>query len=296
MSYSSCAICGGALGQVLLEITMPDRFERFLGVEEEGYSRSWKLCEDCSGATNVHPAGVQEKLMDIAASYYEVDFTQTPGSSNQEKVRAKFEKIMGLDPTASDNAQRALRIQRFVDEFPLFGDGAKSVIDIGAGIGVFLAKFLRPGWTGIAVEPDPSAAEHLRSLEQGSLKVIEGLYEGQPEFGQHHLVTLNKVVEHIPEPVPFLRLMTKAMRTSDGVIYVEVPDRSTIDCRPPRDNALGALHYHLYDARSLTVLLERAGIVPIQVQRVMDPSSKVTVTAFGVLPEAYSALCSLFVT
>ena len=40
----TCAICGGALGRELLVITQPDRFERHVGIGEQGYRRGWVEC------------------------------------------------------------------------------------------------------------------------------------------------------------------------------------------------------------------------------------------------------------
>jgi hypothetical protein len=74
------------------------------------------------------------------------------------------------------------------------------------------------------------------------------------------------------------------------VIYVEVPDRRSIQFRPPNDNALGALHCHLYDPRSLSAVLEMAGLVPLSLERVFEPSGKLSVYAFATLPEVAARL------
>ena len=53
---------------------------------------------------------------------------------------------------------------------------------------------------------------------------------------------------------------------------------------------MGALHHHLYNPRSITVLLENSGFVPIQVMRFFEPSGKITVAAFATLPTVASSL------
>jgi SAM-dependent methyltransferase len=166
------------------------------------------------------------------------------------------------------------------------------VLDIGAGTGVFLARFLRelpPGrrWEVLAVEPDPTAAAHLRSL--GLFEVREAIYTADIGLRDYDLCTLNKIVEHVPEPVPILRDVCAALRDPGGVAYVEVPDRLTIGHRPPDDNILGALHCHLYDFRSLGILLERAGLVPLRMERLFEPSGKISVAAFATLPSTLAA-------
>ncbi|MGH8704621.1 MAG: class I SAM-dependent methyltransferase, partial [Burkholderiales bacterium] len=123
----------------------------------------------------------RRRLEAIAAGYYEVDLA---GSS----VAEKYAKVMALPAEKSDNAQRVLRIRRFLESRP------GRVLDVGAGTGVFLSRFLTENttWTGVGVEPDPAAAAHLRSLKR--FEVIEGLFTPALRLGGFDLVTLNKVV------------------------------------------------------------------------------------------------------
>ena len=107
-----CAICGGALGRELLRITVPDRFERHVGIAAEGYARSWVACDGCGAATNVLAEGNRAKLDSIAAGYYEVDLA---GGS----VADKFARVMALPPERSDNAQRVARVAAFADLTPM---------------------------------------------------------------------------------------------------------------------------------------------------------------------------------
>lgn len=279
-----CAVCGGSLGCELLRVTRPDRFERHVGVAEAGYSRAWVECDACGAVTNVHQPENLARIGTIAAGYYEVDF-------RSPTIGDKFAKVMALPAAASDNAQRVERIHAFMSGWvgtpPAGPTPASRVLDIGAGTGVFLARFLRdmpPGrsWEALAIEPDPTAAAHLRSLRL--FEVREAIYTARMGLRDYDLCTLNKIVEHVPEPVPLLREVRAALRDPGGVAYVEVPDKLTIGHRPSEDNILGALHCHLYDFRSLTVLLERAGLVPLRIDRLFEPSGKISVAAFATLP------------
>jgi hypothetical protein len=108
----------------------------------------------------------------------------------------------------------------------------------------------------------------------------------------YDLCTLNKIVEHVTAPASLLRDVCAALRDPGGVLYVEVPDKLTIGHRPPEDNILGALHCHLYDFRSLTALLERVGLVPLQVARLFEPSGKISVAAFATLPSTATSMAA----
>lgn len=273
---TACAVCGGRLARVLLRITEPDRFERHVGIAAAGYARSWVECGACGAATNVQAPENRARLETLAAGYYEVDLA---GSS----IGEKFAKVMALPPERSDNAQRVARVAAFA-ESRLPGEiSAPRVLDIGAGTGVFLARFLaRAGgraWQGTAVEPDPIAAAHLRGLRR--FEVIEGLYAPGPGLAGYHLVTLNKVVEHLPRPLELVRGAAQALEPRHGLLYLELPDKRTVFERPPSDNILGALHCHLYDAASIAALLGRAGLATLKTERLHEPSGKISVAAFA---------------
>ncbi len=265
-----CAVCGAPLAHELLRISQPDRFERHVGIAAQGYDRRWVECSGCGAATNVQSPENRRKLEELASGYYEVDLA---GSS----VGEKYAKVMNLPPVKSDNAQRVERIHAFLRGRSM---AAGRVLDIGAGTGVFLARFLREGWHGVGVEPDPAAAAHLRSL--ACFEVIEGLFSPALRLTGFDLVTLNKVVEHLPQPLPLVCDAGGALERG-GVLYLELPDKLTASKRAPSDNILGALHCHLYDSSSIVTLLERAGLRPLKVEQVFEPSGKISVFAFAAL-------------
>jgi SAM-dependent methyltransferase len=270
---AACAVCGGRLERELLRIAQPDRFERHVGIAAEGYARSWVECGSCGAATDVQDPENRRRLDAIAAGYYEVDLA---GGS----VADKYAKVMALPAERSDNTQRVARVHRFLQSR---GSKAGRVLDIGAGTGVFLSRFLSAGeaigWQGVGVEPDRDAATHLRALAK--FKVIEGLFTPALRLSGFDLVTLNKVVEHLPEPLGLVRDAAGALAAQRGVLYLELPDKLTASQRPPSDNILGALHCHLYDSSSIVTLLQRAGLAPLHVEQIFEPSGKISVFAFA---------------
>ena len=286
----SCSICGGTLGRSLVEILQPDRFERHAGVSEVRYVRRWLECLKCGAAINVHPAGVVDKLASIASGYYEVDLK---GSS----VAEKYHQVMALPANSSDNAMRVVRIAAFLADWHRLAGLSRStlrVLDIGAGTGVFLSKFLSEErkfnrtWKGVAFEPDALAAAHLRTLNK--FDVRQELFCQNSESQCFDLCTLNKVVEHLLSPVDLIHQAATAVEPTAGALYVEVPAKETIYCRAPDDNILGALHHQLYDLSSLDAALRAAKLVPMRLERIYEPSGKISIVGFAVKPEAVSML------
>lgn len=274
-----CAICTGRTGRAILRISQPDRFEQSIGVSAHGYQRRWIECSTCGAATNVLPQASADKLSVLRSAYYEVDFANS-------NIGEKYSRVMALPANQSDNAGRVARIIDFARQWFL-PDTAPRVLDIGAGTGVFLSRLIDQtggDWPCVGLEPDPQATAHLRQL--GRFAVVEAMYQGQPDLKDFELITLNKVLEHISDPVPFLQMVTGSMRRNDSLLYIEVPDKLTTSLRPPSDNILGALHCHLYDPMSIGYLARAAGIEIVRIDRIREPSGKLTVYAFGALPEA----------
>lgn len=274
-----CSICDGEDGNEILLIDRPDRFEQSIGVGAQGYARPWVECLACGAAINLLPPESAQRLATLRAAYYEVDFM---GSDIGEKYR----RVMSMPAGQSDNAGRVARVTDFVRRWT--GAPARPrVMDIGAGTGVFLSRLVDQtagAWEYLGIEPDPRAAAHLRQLEK--FAVVEAMYLGQPELRGFNLVTLNKVLEHIEQPLPFLLQVVQSLVPDDGLLYVEVPDKLTTRLRSPQDNILGALHCHLYDPTSLGHLLRRAGLELLCVNRVAEPSGKLSVYAFAAPAES----------
>ena len=133
-------------------------------------------------------------------------------------MRATFEKIMALPPERSDNAGRVERIERRLGP----ADG-RTVLDVGSGLAVFPARMKEHGWRVTALDPDPRAAAFAR--ERVGVEAVEGrLHRGRRPRRRFDLVTFNKVLEHVPDPVAMLaRRACRWWRTAARV-YVELPD------------------------------------------------------------------------
>jgi hypothetical protein len=275
----NCAICEGQAAQELLLIYKPDRFEQSIGVGHNGYIRRWVECNQCGAATNLIPEESAVRLASLRAAYYEVDFI---GSD----IGEKYSRVMSMPVGQSDNVGRVYRVTEFMRRWA--GKQARpKVMDIGAGTGVFLSRLVDEtagAWHYCGVEPDHRAANHLRLLEK--FTVIEAMFLGQPELRGFNFVTLNKVLEHIEEPLPFMINVVKSLILADGLVYVEVPDKLTAGLRSPQDNILGSLHCHLYDPNSLGFLLRKAGLELLCVNRIAEPSGKLSVYAFAAPEES----------
>ena len=65
----------------------------------------------------------------------------------------------------------------------------------------------------------------------------------------YDLITLNKVLEHVIDPMKFLKFIDKKIMKEGSIIYIEVPCLSNLDYKKKTDNSLGCLHHNLYSEK-----------------------------------------------
>jgi 2-polyprenyl-3-methyl-5-hydroxy-6-metoxy-1,4-benzoquinol methylase len=142
-----------------------------------------------------------------------------------------------------------------------------SVLDIGCGRGAFLAKVKQHRSDKVTgIELNKSAAKFAR--ERG-ISVVETLIgdHAKQNSGAYDVVTAFQVLEHIADPMPFLRDCISAVKVG-GLLILAVPnnaaflrfDRNTILNQPPH-------HVGLWTPRSLAAL---ADLLPIEIQGIEE--------------------------
>jgi 2-polyprenyl-3-methyl-5-hydroxy-6-metoxy-1,4-benzoquinol methylase len=142
-----------------------------------------------------------------------------------------------------------------------YGIREKKIVEIGVGKGDFLAMMCRKGnnrGTGF----DPSyvdAPEHADLFRSGKMQVVREMYPGSRAAEPADLVVCRQVLEHIPNPRPFL----ETIRTGGGlkptsVLFFEVPNSLC----PLRDLDVWTLiyeHCSFYTPDSLGYLFRSSG-------------------------------------
>jgi SAM-dependent methyltransferase len=195
---------------------------------------------------------------------------------NDAGLSAAFERVIALPPERSDNAGRIARIRSFAASH--FGAGKNvRLLDVGAGLGVFPYAVKQAGWHCTAIDPDERAVAHLRARVGvdailGDFMTIDGL-------GQFEIVTFNKVLEHVEDPVAMLA-RARQFVTPGGFVYLELPDGEAAAEAGEGREEFFVEHLHLFSFISIVMLADRAGFQPIAIERLQEPSTKFTLRAF----------------
>jgi len=258
--------CPSGDWQHLATFTSPPEIETDFGIEP--YHRSLWQSADTGHIVNCHS-------MDLTA-FYQSDYWSKTYPNGPKPA---FDRIMALPEGRSDNKARVARIQAFWrDAAP---DAPKTLLDIGSGLAVFPAAMQAQGWQSTALDPDPRAIEHAAANAgvQGLAADFLTTHPGR-RFG---LVSLNKVLEHIREPVSMLWRVHNCLAPG-GVVYVEVPDGEVAIEHGSDREEFCIEHYCAFSMVSLALLVHQAGFCARLIERVVGPSGKFTLRAFLVTP------------
>jgi SAM-dependent methyltransferase len=126
------------------------------------------------------------------------------------------------------------------------------VLEVGPGPGLFARSWLQdmPQTGYFAVETDESCHQALGEL---GAQIV-----GLAEAPSVDMVVMSHVLEHVPDPVGFVRTATRSLR-SGGALFIEVP------CRDWEHKALDEPHILFFDKIPMRRLLDDLGFTDIEI-------------------------------
>lgn len=149
--------------------------------------------------------------------------------------------------------------ERFADIGERFA-GSRSTLEVGAERGGFLDRLKGRVPVLTAVDACPEYHDALRAKGYRAFSYISEV----PDSEKHDRICLFSLLEHIPEPVPFLREVARRL-APDGLVVIEVPSAaeplvSLYDIPAFKSFYFQAMHPYVYSLKALDVVLEAAGL------------------------------------
>jgi SAM-dependent methyltransferase len=227
-----CLVCQKDDWDVVHSYDKPDKYEKWMGIND--VKRSWEKCA-CGFHQSRRNYPIEDLQKIYTNGYRDVEF-------RHRAINEAFQHVVNLPKEESENEQRLKDFQVF------FEPG--SVLDVGSGLGVFPKRLTEEGYYVWCVEPNVESQRFIND-ELGIRCVPE-----MPVYAKFDIITLIHVLEHIVDPVPFLKQIKEI---TGKALYIEVPDASEFKHLGKGHNEFSSDHVYFYDLPSIIEIVNRAG-------------------------------------
>jgi len=248
MRSADCIICGPTRKRLLQNQNFKDDYVELVDPRYQKESRRLVICESC-GLVFHDPQFDGADLEVLYARFRDESF-------RKETPDAYFDRITGLP---SDQSENAAKMEWLRSSIPACVAAGGDLLDIGCGGGVFIYSFLKAfsGWKPYGVEPTPAYAELAR--RRLAAPVITSAYRsGLHDGRQFNLITIHHVLEHVGDPVTFLRDVRNDL-AENGLIYLSVPDIHDLSYLPQNHDRFMMEHCWIFSCVSLANVCRLAG-------------------------------------
>lgn len=260
--------CHGSYLETEFRYDTPPVGETVFDFGEQKYQRAYSRCTLCSHRFSDNP-------MDMSGLYGGAYMDNTYG----ERMREVFERIIALPPETSDNTGRVACVLKFAGKH-FSSEKIPRLLDIGAGLGVFPYRMKEAGWHCTALDPDERAAKHAREIIGIEAVTGDFMTLDTKVLEQFDVITFNKVLEHVEDPVAMLA-RAKPLLAPGGFVYFEVPDAESAVTEGFAREEFFIEHHHVFSSASAVLLTTRAGFSPLLTESLREPSSKFTLRVFA---------------
>ena len=224
------------------------------------YEREFLICKKCNHIISQS----KFKINDLYNKQY-LDKTY----KDSYGLEKRFNYISKLNIKKSDNKNRVKRINKF------FKNRIISVLDVGSGTGVFLNEMQKKKHYVRGLDLDP---RYILFLKKKNIKVFCKPLNKLRLKRKFDLITFNKVLEHVNNPVKILKQSLKFLK-KEGFIYIEVPDEKARK-KGKNSGEFCPDHLQIFSKFSLNQMVSTSNLDKVAISNIIEPSNKYTVYGF----------------
>jgi SAM-dependent methyltransferase len=216
--------------------------------EFRGYLVTNRLCKYC-GLVYQSPRMSQAELDRFYAEEYRALY-QGGGEPTPKDLNTQTGRAISLLAFASKNLER-------VDRH----------LDAGSSAGMLLLRFKEAfGSHSIGIEPDPAYRQYAQSK---GLDIYSSLDElGKDGSAKFDLISMAHVLEHLPDPVGYLKNLAGNHLIEGGHLLVEVPNLYSHD-------SFEVAHLFAFSPQTLRQTVEQAGLTIVDMIEHGAPRSRI---------------------
>jgi SAM-dependent methyltransferase len=249
MKSVNCYLCGSSRSDILFK---QEGFDSYLDKVYEVRPEedlNWVICIEC-GFVYRNPVLDDEELTILYEKYDQDVLSKTTPDEY-------FDKIISLPNEQSENWKKIEWLHEVLTRKGCI-DECKNILDIGCGGGTLLYTIREQMnlKTVYGVELNTAYANLAKRRLNADIR-NESYKSGL--FGKKFDLLVNtKVLEHVPDPLPFLKEMASDL-DEGGFLFIEVPDVSDMYFLPPNHERFFIPHIFFFSENSLIILLGKAG-------------------------------------
>jgi SAM-dependent methyltransferase len=148
--------------------------------------------------------------------------------------------------------------RRYLRTIQKFAQGGR-LLEVGVGGGRFLEQARAAGFDVMGCDLSPAVCRRVE--ERIGVPVHCGSLDGLPP-GVVRVVALHHVLEHVEDPVGFLRSV-RDLLVPGGIVHIAVPNVGCWEARFAAWNSYAPYHLTYFDRETLARAAREAGLVPL---------------------------------
>ena len=191
---------------------------------------------------------------------YTVKYRDRNSSWRSDSSEEVFEKIVALPTKESETKLRIKWIKENINTvckqgILKLGPPPYNMLDIGGGTGIFAYEFQDHHWVSHVIDPDKDSGFIKTKL---NITYMQDYYKPNIFKDKFNLITLIYVLEHLLDPVCFLKTLHSDM-DKNSFLFIEVPDAVCFQCKSSEDDIFNSTHLWLFDPANLELFLDSCG-------------------------------------